>query len=98
MAEQFAQHIFVVFRIAWCAAIDEAANVRWRAAEFEGPFSARPPADLGAVNLGEPLERPQLGVAVTAIFGCLANAGRNACRLEPLHARIGVEILGPLPD
>src|ERR1700722_3658093 len=98
MAGQFAQHVFVVFRIACCAAIDEAANMCGRAAEFEGRFSDRPPADLGSVHFGEPLERPQLGVAVTAIFGCLANASRNACGLKPLHALIGVEIPGPLPD
>src|ERR1700728_1927120 len=98
MAEQFAQHIFVVFPIACRAAIDETANMRGRAAEFERRFSDRPPADLGSVNFGEPLERPQLGVAVTAIFGCLANASRNTRRLEPFHAIIGVEIPGPLPD
>ena len=45
MAEQFAQHIFVVFRIACRAAIDEAVNVRCRAAEFEGRPRDRPSAD-----------------------------------------------------
>jgi hypothetical protein len=59
--------------------------MRWRAAEFEGRFSDRPPADLGAVDFGEPLEGLQLGVAVAAIFGRLANASRNACGLEPLR-------------
>src|SRR5580704_17423603 len=98
MAEQFAQHVFVVFRIACRAPIDETANMRWRAAEFEWRFSHWPPADLGAVNFGQPLERSQLGVAVAAIFGCLANAGWNPCRLEPLHALVWVEVLGPGAD
>src|SRR5580704_2750903 len=98
MAEQFAQHVFVVFGVACRAAIDEAANMRWRAAEFEWRFSHWPSADLGPVNFGQPLERPQLGVAVAAIFGCLANAGWNPCRLEPLHALVWVEVLGPGPD
>ncbi len=35
MAEQFARHIFVVFRIACRAAIDETADMRRRAGEFE---------------------------------------------------------------
>ena len=96
MTEKFAQHIFVVFRVACRAAIDEATAMRWRAGEFERRFSHRPPAYLCPVNFGEPLERPQLGVALTAILSCLANAGRNARRLQPLHAIVGVEFLGPL--
>src|SRR5580704_15197455 len=95
MAEQFAQNVFVVFRIACRAPIDETANMRRRAAEFEGRFSHWPPADLGALNFGEPLERSQLGVAVAAILSRLANTGRNARRLQPLHALVWVEVLGP---
>ena len=35
---------------------------------------------------------------VAAIFGCLANASRNTSRLEPLHALIRIECLGPFAD
>jgi hypothetical protein len=35
MAEPFAKHVFVVFRIACRAAIDETADIRRRADEFE---------------------------------------------------------------
>src|SRR5215472_11883736 len=85
-AEQFGQHPQIVLAIARRAAVDRTADIGGGLAELHRDLVDRPGADLGAGDLGQPLEVTKLGVGVDAILGVLAYPGGYPGALQLHHA------------
>src|SRR5439155_25446245 len=97
-AEQLGQYPHIILAIARRAAIGRAAAIGMGLAELHLPLIDRPGADLGAGDLGQPFEVPQLRVGADAVLGILAYPGRHAGALQFHHAVVTVLGAGPCLD
>ena len=68
----------VVFAVAGGAAVDGAAHEGRGLVPFDGDFADGPDAHFTVLDLGEPTQVLELGIALVAVLGVLADAGGDA--------------------